>query len=88
MNMNRFMRQFHRWVSMVFTAVVALVFVTLGVGKEPPSWLYLSPLAPLALLMLTGLYMFAMPHAARWRSARRSGAVEQQRPGDERARQA
>jgi hypothetical protein len=31
------------------------------------------PLFPLALLMLTGLYMFVLPYAAKWRSARRSG---------------
>jgi hypothetical protein len=30
---------------------------------------YLLPLFPLALLMLTGLYMFVLPYTAKWRSA-------------------
>jgi hypothetical protein len=29
-----------------------------------------SPLLPLALLALTGLYLFALPYAARWRRGR------------------
>jgi hypothetical protein len=31
---------------------------------------YLSPLPPLFLLMFTGLYMFVLPYATKWRSAR------------------
>jgi hypothetical protein len=30
-----------------------------------------SPLLPLALLLLTGLYLFVLPHATRWRGGRR-----------------
>jgi ABC-type polysaccharide/polyol phosphate export permease len=61
-------RQIHRWLSIIFVAVVAAIFIALGVGKEPAQWVYFLPLFPLALLMLTGLYMFALPYAARWRS--------------------
>ena len=64
-------RQVHRWLSIIFTAVVIVIFITLGVGKEPAYWAYLLPLFPLALLMLTGLYMFVLPYATRWRSGRR-----------------
>jgi hypothetical protein len=39
---------------------------------QPPAWLTYSPLFPLALLLLTGLYMFVLPHATRWRGARRA----------------
>jgi hypothetical protein len=31
-----------------------------------------SPLLPLALLLLTGLYLFVLPYATRWRSGRRA----------------
>lgn len=68
MNWNRWIRQGHRWLSIAFTAVVIGIFITLGIGREPPQWVYLSPLAPLALLMLSGLYLFALPYAARWRA--------------------
>ena len=53
--------------------VVIAIFITLGVGKEPADWVYFLPLLPLALLMLTGLYMFVLPHATKWRSGRRTG---------------
>ena len=68
MNWNMWVRQIHRWLSIIFTAVVAAIFITLGVGKEPAQWVYFLPLFPLALLMLTGLYMFALPYAAKRRS--------------------
>ena len=44
----------------------------LGSWEEPAHWVYLLPLLPLFLLMLTGLYMFVLPYAARWRSGRRT----------------
>jgi hypothetical protein len=33
----------------------------------PPAWITYSPLLPLFLLMFTGLYMFALPYAAKRR---------------------
>jgi hypothetical protein len=39
---------------------------------QPPAWVTYSPLFPLALLLFTGLYMFALPYATRWRSGRRT----------------
>jgi hypothetical protein len=71
-NWNKWLRQAHRWVSIVFTGVVAAIFSALGVGVKPADWVYFLPLIPLALLVLTGLYMFCVPYAAR-RSVRRVG---------------
>jgi len=71
MNWNAWIRQIHRWLSIAFTAVVAAIFISLGIGVEPAQWVYLMPLAPLALLTFSGLYMFALPHAVRWRGGRR-----------------
>jgi hypothetical protein len=70
LNWNKWIRQSHRWLSIAFTATVIVIFITLGVGKEPAPWLYYLPLPPLFLLMFTGLYMFVLPYAARWRDAR------------------
>jgi hypothetical protein len=36
----------------------------------------LLTLLPLVLLLLTGLYLFALPHTARRRSAQSAGGVE------------
>jgi cellulose synthase/poly-beta-1,6-N-acetylglucosamine synthase-like glycosyltransferase len=70
--MATWIRQSHRWLSIAFTATVIANFVTRGLG-EPPVWVVYSPLVPLFLLLFSGLYMFVLPYAARWRSERRVG---------------
>ena len=72
--MNSWIRQIHRWVSIIFTLTVAANFVALGLGggQQPPPWITYSPLLPLFLLMFTGLYLFALPYLTRWRSGRRA----------------
>jgi len=68
--MNNLIRQTHRWLSIVFTLTVIANFVALTQG-QPPAWVTYSPLLPLALLLFSGLYLFVLPYATRWRSARR-----------------
>jgi hypothetical protein len=68
---NNWVRQIHRWLSIVFTVTVIANFVALSQGK-PPDWVTYSPLFPLALLLFTGLYLFVLPHATKWRTARRT----------------
>lgn len=72
MNWNRWIRQGHRWVTIVFTLAVAANFIALGFG-EPAEWVYMLPLLPLALLLFSGLYLFALPYASRSRAGRESG---------------
>ena len=72
MNWNSSIRQVHRWLSILFTAIVAVIFITLGAGKEPAEWVYFLPLFPLVLLMLSGLYLFALPYSARARAGQRT----------------
>ncbi len=64
--MNAFVRQFHRWVSIIFTLTVLANFAFMTQGK-PPDWVTYSPLLPLALLLFSGLYLFALPYMARRR---------------------
>ena len=75
MTISMWIRQSHRWLSIVFTVTVVANFVAMGLG-EPPLWVVYAPLVPLFLLLLSGLYMFILPYAARWRSGR-AGAREQ-----------
>lgn len=72
--MNDWIRWIHRWTSIAFTMVVAAIFVILGLGREPAQWVYFVPLFPLFVLLPTGLYMFALPYAAKWRGVRRNEA--------------
>jgi hypothetical protein len=71
MNWNHWIRQIHRWLSIAFTLTVIANFGAMTQG-QPPAWVTYSPLFPLALLLLTGLYLFVLPYATKWRSARRN----------------
>jgi hypothetical protein len=73
---NKWIRQIHRWMSIAFTVTVIANFIALaqGSGMPPPLVTY-SPLLPLALLLLTGLYLFVLPYATRWRRRRRTGGA-------------
>ena len=64
MNWSKWIRQTHRWVAIVFTVTVIANFVALAQGTPPP-WVTYSPLAPLAFLLFTGLYMFVLPYLTR-----------------------
>ena len=70
MNWNKLIRQSHRWLSIAFTATVIANFVALAQsgGAMPPPWITYSPLPPLAFMLLTGLYLFALPYIAKRRS--------------------
>jgi len=68
---NDWIRQTHRWLSIAFTLTVIANFIALAQGAGmPPPWVTYSPLPPLALLLFTGLYLFALPYATRWRRRR------------------
>ena len=70
--MSQWIRRFHRWVSMAFTLTVIANFVAMAMrpGEQPPPLVTYSPLLPLALLLFSGLYLFVLPYAAKWRGAR------------------
>ena len=65
MSWNNGIRQFHRWMSIVFT--VAVIVTTVAVMQKAPIWWSYLPLPPLFLLLFTGLYLFFLPYAARRR---------------------
>jgi hypothetical protein len=72
MNGNAWIRQIHRWLSIAFTVAVIVNIVAM-VQQAQAVWIGLLALFPLVLLMLTGLYLFMLPYATRWRSARVAG---------------
>jgi ABC-type polysaccharide/polyol phosphate export permease len=70
MNRNASVRQIHRWLSVAFTVTAVLVAVVVSTQEDPSAWVYLSPLLPLTVLVVTGLYLFVLPYAARRRARR------------------
>lgn len=68
MDWSKWIRQIHRWVAMAFAASVVVVTVVVLGQDEPAEWVYLSPLLPLALLLVTGLYLFVLPYATKRRT--------------------
>ena len=71
MNWNKWVRQIHRWLSMVFTAGV--IVNGIAVARNAYTGLVgLMALLPLAILFVTGLYLFVLPYATTWRSSRRA----------------
>jgi hypothetical protein len=69
LNASAWIRQIHRWIAIVFTLTVIANFIAIGMagGGMPSPWITYSPLPPLAVLMLTGLYMFVLPYLTRSR---------------------
>jgi hypothetical protein len=73
MNWKKWIRETHRWLSIAFTVTVIANIVALSMGEgQPAAWVTYSPLLPLALLLLSGLYLFVLPYATAWRSPRRA----------------
>ena len=71
MNWSKWIRQTHRWLAIAFTVSVIVTFVALS-QKEPVVWMSYVPLVPLFLLLFTGLYLFVLPYATKWRSGQRT----------------
>ena len=68
MNWNKWIRQAHRWLSMAFTACVIANFAVMGRG-DIALYVGFATLLPLALLLLSGIYLFALPYVTRRRGA-------------------
>ena len=66
-HVSKLIRQTHRWLSIIFTAAVIANFVAMAMG-DPPPWVVYSPLPPLFLMLITGLYMFLLPYVPKWRA--------------------
>lgn len=58
-------RQCHRWLGLILTLTILANFAAMAIGTPPPAIVY-APLPPLALLVISGLYLFFRPY---WRKA-------------------
>ncbi len=64
MTVNAWIRISHRWLGIFFTLTVIANFAVRAFS-EPPDWLTYLPLAPLFLMLLSGLWMFFLPYLRR-----------------------
>ena len=74
MSTNSWIRQLHRWLSIAFTLAVMANVIAL-IRKEQALWIGLLALFPLAVLLLTGLYLFALPYLPVRRSFKAGGVA-------------
>jgi heme A synthase len=72
LNWNKWVRQIHRWLSMAFTVAVIVNIIAVAQKKYNAS-VGLLAVIPLALQFVTGLYLFVLPYASKWRSGRSTG---------------
>lgn len=70
MSWNKFIRQTHRWLSVAFTLTIVIVGTAAVRGKYTNS-MGLVAVFVLALMFLTGAYLFVLPFAVKWRGTRR-----------------
>jgi len=69
LNWNKWVRQTHRWLSIAFTVAVIVNIVAVA-QKKHTGRMGLLAVLPHALLLVTGLYLFVLPYATKWRSGR------------------
>jgi hypothetical protein len=67
--MNKWIRQFHRWVSVAFTLFVIANFAVMGQDEATRQTVGFLTIIPLVFLLLSGLYLFVLPYVARRRGA-------------------
>ena len=61
MALDRWTRRLHRWVSAILVACVIAATAAAATGQDTGSPVFHAPLAPLLVLMLSGLWLFARP---------------------------
>ena len=76
MKWKKWIRQGHRWLSIVFTVSVLVAGIAMATGQTM-EWLYMLPLVPLALLTPTGLYLFVLPYIGKSRQDPRTSSEAQ-----------
>lgn len=70
MHWNRWVRQTHRWLSVAFTLAVIVNGIVVVKGRYTAK-LGLVAVFFLALMFLTGVYLFVLPYVGRWRGGQR-----------------
>ena len=70
MSWSAWVRQVHRWLAIAF-ALAVMVNLVAVVRSAYATWVGALALVPLVLLLVTGLFLFVLPYATRWRTGRR-----------------
>ena len=62
MAVSKWTRWLHRWVSIIFIVTVVAATAAAATGQDTANPIFYLPLAPLFILMGTGLYLFILPY--------------------------
>jgi hypothetical protein len=73
MKWNKWIRQTHRWLTVVFTAAILINIVAIAM-KKYSNGLGLMAVLLLGLLFFSGVYLFLLPYAARLQRAKPAGS--------------
>ncbi len=71
MNWNQSIRTAHRWLSAALMVAMTINLVAVLLHRYSNA-LGLLAVLPLVLLFLSGVYLYGLHYAAKWRSARRA----------------
>ncbi len=71
MNWNKWIRQTHRWLSIALTVAMIVNVVAIVAGRYA-RWLGLLAVLTFALQFFTGVYLFVLPYASKWRTGPRA----------------
>jgi hypothetical protein len=72
MNSNKWIRLIHRWLSLALTVGMIVNLVAVLLHRYNNALGLLLAVLPLALLFLSGVYLYVVHYAAKWRSTRRA----------------
>ena len=64
MTLQDWIGQAHRWLGIILTLAILANFAAMAFGPPPPAIVY-APLAPLGLLVASGLTLFFRPRPRR-----------------------
>ncbi|MCK1339301.1 hypothetical protein IVB38_25655 [Bradyrhizobium sp. 38] len=70
MSSSMWIRQIHRWLSIAFTLAVIANIVAM-IQRVEAAWIGFMALVPLIPMLITGLYLFALPYLGKRDDARR-----------------
>lgn len=72
--LNRWLRQFHRWLALPFVALLLIVVLTRGTAIGDAAQRVQGPV--MVIMAISGGYLWLLPYLVKWQRALRRTRVE------------